>query len=54
MTVLKGEECATYIVTENEEVPVDLVLLATGVRPNTAFLESTEIERLRNDAIVVD
>lgn len=54
VTALKGEENATHIVTENEEVPVDLVLLATGVRPNTRFLESTDIERLRNGAIVVD
>ena len=51
---LKGEMHATHIMTEEKEVAVDLVLLATGVKPNTAFLEGTGIACLRNGAIIVD
>lgn len=34
--------------------PADIVILATGVRPNTKFLEGTGIETLKNGAIVID
>ena len=51
---LKGERTVTHIVTECEEIQVDLVILATGVRPNTAFMNMTGIEMLPNGAIVVD
>lgn len=51
---LKGDIKVTKVVTENEEVDADLVILATGVKPNTAFLKDTGIEMLKNGAIVVD
>lgn len=51
---LKGETTVTHIVTDKGEVQVDLVILATGVRPNTAFLKDTGIEMLGNGAIVVN
>lgn len=54
VVALNGTEKVTQVVTEKEAVEVDLVILATGVRPNTAFLESTGIERLGNGAIVVN
>ena len=54
VVALKGEERATHIVTEEEEVAIDVVLVAAGVRPNTAFLEGTGIACLRNGAIIVD
>lgn len=50
----KGENKITKIVTENEEIETDLVILATGVKPNTAFLKDTGINMLKNGAIVVD
>lgn len=50
----KGEEKVTKIVTENQEIETDLVILATGVKPNTQFLKDTGIEMLKNGAIVVD
>lgn len=34
--------------------PADIVVLATGVRPNTKFLDGTGIETLKNGAIVID
>ncbi|WP_317367823.1 CoA-disulfide reductase [uncultured Tyzzerella sp.] len=51
---LKGDIKVTKVVTENEEIDTDLVILATGVKPNTAFLQDTGIEMLKNGAIVVD
>lgn len=54
VVALKGEQKVTHIVTEQDEVEVDLVVLATGVRPNTALLESSDIEKLPNGAIVID
>lgn len=54
VTALSGNKKVEQIVTNKGEVDVDLVILATGVRPNTAFLENTGIERLPNGAIIVD
>lgn len=51
---LKGDSKVTKVVTENEEVDADLVILATGVKPNTAFLKDTGIGMLKNGAIIVD
>ncbi len=50
----KGENKIVKVVTENEEIEADLVILATGVKPNTAFLKDTGINMLKNGAIVVD
>lgn len=54
VVALKGDSKVEKVVTENEEIDADLVILATGVRPNTAFLKDTGIEMLKNGAIVVD
>lgn len=51
---LEGESTVKTVVTEHEKVDVDLVVLATGVRPNTGFLKDTGIEMLPNGAIVID
>ena len=51
---IKGDTKVEKVVTENEEVYADLVILATGVKPNTAFLQNTGIEMLKNGAIIVD
>lgn len=50
----KGENKIVKVVTENEEIEADLVILATGVKPNTSFLKDTGINMLKNGAIVVD
>nr|WP_303244027.1 CoA-disulfide reductase [uncultured Cellulosilyticum sp.] len=54
VVALKGEKAVTHIVTDKEEVQADLVILATGVRPSTAFLKDTGIEMLGNGAIIVN
>lgn len=58
------EEVVEEIIEENGEVVkvktnkgeyrADLVVIATGVRPNTKFLKETGIEMLKNGAIVID
>ena len=40
--------------TEGEEISCDLVLMAAGIRPETAFLKDTGIRLARNGAILVD
>ena len=42
------------IKTNKGEYNADLVVIATGVRPNTAFLKETGIEMLPNGALVID
>lgn len=54
ITGLEGTETVEKIVTENEIVSVDVVILAAGVRPNTEFLEGTGINLLENGAVIID
>lgn len=42
------------IKTNKGEYKADLVVISTGVRPNTAFLKDTGIEMLPNGALVID
>lgn len=51
---LEGEETVQEVVTAHGKVAVDMVIIATGVRPNTAFLKETGIEMIPNGAIVVN
>ena len=54
VTELIGDSKVEKVVTNNREVEADVVIIATGVRPNTEFLKDSGIEMLRNGAIVVD
>jgi len=49
-----AEGKVTGVITNKGEYDTDLVVIATGVRPNTAFLKPTGIEMLPNGAIVID
>ncbi len=40
--------------TDKDEYPAQLVVIATGVRPSTEFLEGTGIKTLENGAIIID
>ncbi len=57
-TVLEGCEGAhgrvVAIQTSQGTVPIDLVLVATGVRPNTALAEAAGVDLGRTGAIAVD
>lgn len=51
---LIGDGKVSKVKTNKREIDADIVILATGVKPNTDFLKSDEINMLRNGAIVVD
>ena len=51
---LVGETKVEKVITNKGEYEADLVIVATGVRPNTAFLKDTNINMLKNGAIIVD
>ena len=55
-TVLEliGDTIVTRVKTDKREFESDMVILATGVRPNTEFLKDSGIEMLRNGAIIVN
>lgn len=44
----------TNIKTNKSEFETDIVIVATGFRPNTAFVKNEKLEMLKNGAIVVD
>ncbi len=54
VTELKGDKKVTHVVTNKGEVEADIVIISTGVRPNTSFLKDADIDMLPNGAIVVD
>lgn len=49
-----GEENITKVITNKSEIDCDIVVMAIGVKPNTSFLENTNIKMLSNGAIIVD
>ncbi len=49
-----GNEKVTGVRTDKASYDTELVVVCTGVKPNTAFLEESGIEMLANGAIVVD
>ena len=51
---LVGEEKVKKVITNKGEYDADLVIIATGVRPNTAFLKDSKVNMLPNGAIIVD
>ncbi|MEN8077915.1 CoA-disulfide reductase [Clostridioides difficile] len=51
---LIGDGKVSKVKTDKREIDADIVILATGVKPNTDFLKSDEINMLKNGALVVD
>ena len=49
-----GKTKVEKVITNKGEIEADLVIIATGVRPNTSFLKDTNIEMLGTGAIIVD
>ncbi|MGF1736193.1 CoA-disulfide reductase [Photobacterium satsumensis] len=49
-----GDDTVSSIKTDKGLYPTDLVVVCTGVKPNTAFLKETDIDTLANGAICVD
>lgn len=54
VTELIGDGKVSKVKTNKKEIEADIVILATGVKPNTDFLNCDEIKMIRNGAIVVD
>lgn len=54
VTELIGYGKVSKVKTNKREIEADIVILATGVKPNTDFLNCDEIKMIRNGAIVVD
>ncbi len=50
----KGEDKISEVVTNKGSYKADLVVIATGVRPNTAFLKETGINMLHNGALIIN
>lgn len=42
------------ITNKGETIPADVVIIATGVKPNTSFLKDSGIKMLPNGALIVD
>lgn len=51
---LIGDGKVSKVKTDKREFEADIVIIATGVKPNTDFLNPNEIKMIRNGAIVVD
>ncbi|MCW7554590.1 CoA-disulfide reductase [Endozoicomonas gorgoniicola] len=51
---LQGDATVTGLVTDKGQYKADLVVVCTGVLPNTQFLKDTGINRLSNGALVID
>lgn len=49
-----GDEHVSGVVTSKGTYEADLVIVSTGVRPNTAFLQGSGLAQLKNGAIIVD
>lgn len=49
----KGDRKITHVITDAGVYPADIVVIATGVKPNTKFLDGTGIE-MQKGAIVID
>lgn len=54
VTKLEGDTKVRKVITNKGEIDADLVIVSTGVRPNTKFLDNSKIEMLGNGAIIID
>jgi NADPH-dependent 2,4-dienoyl-CoA reductase/sulfur reductase-like enzyme len=54
ISAIKGSTKVEKVITDRGAYKADMVLLAIGVKPATAFLENSGIALLKNGAIVID
>ena len=55
VTELIGEKEVSGVITkDNLHYDTDLIIISTGVRPNTEFLQGTDIQMSQNGAIIID
>ncbi|RKD76076.1 NADPH-dependent 2,4-dienoyl-CoA reductase/sulfur reductase-like enzyme [Sinobaca qinghaiensis] len=54
VTSINGESRVSSISTESGTYPADLVIIATGLSPNTDFLQGSGVELFDNGAVIVN
>jgi len=54
VTKLEGTEKVEKVITNKGEYKADVVIIATGVKPNTKFLANSGIKTIDNGAIIID
>lgn len=54
ITAITGSDKVSGVTTDKGNYATDMVILCTGVRPNTAFVRDIGLEMLKNGAIRVD
>jgi len=54
VTGFEGDKSVSKVITDKGEYPTDLVLISIGVKPNTKFLESSNIVLAKNGAVEVN
>lgn len=54
VTGFEGKSSVEAVVTDKGRYKTDLVVVATGFKPNTGFVQGTGIEMLKNGAIIVN
>lgn len=54
VTEFIGDSKIKQVVSNNRIVDADIVIIATGVRPNTDFIKDDRLKKLNNGAIIVD
>ncbi len=54
VTELLGDEKVEKVCTAKREIEADIVIIATGVRPNTGLIKDSNLKMLPNGAIIVD
>ena len=50
----EGEQKVTHVITNKAKYPADIVIIATGVKPNSELYKDLDLETLSNGAIVID
>lgn len=50
----EGDNTAKSVITDKNNYSTDLVVIATGFKPNTDFLKDSGIKMLKNGAVIVD
>ena len=54
VTEFKGNGKVEQVCTDTNCYQADIVILSVGIRPNTGFLKNTDVEMLRNGAVLVN
>lgn len=49
-----GQDKVTHVITDKDQYPADMVIIATGVKPNSNIYNNLGINTLKNGAIITD